>query len=70
LPFTSVPNSTTAQKTVSKAEYIIRSDLQHNYYLYFLREDPLDKVDFGRFNQVYDDQSFRVFMHPNATSLP
>ena len=70
LPFTSVPNSTTAQKTVSMAEYIIRSHLQHNYYLYFLREDPLDKVDFGRFNQVYDDQSFRVLMHPNATSLP
>src|SRR3989304_5740026 len=70
LPFTSVPNSTAVQKAVSMAEYIIRSDLQRNYYLYFLREDPLDQVDFDRFDRVYDDGSFRVFMHPNETSLP
>ena len=70
LPFTSVPNSTIVEKTLSRAEYIIRSDLQHNYYMYFLREDPFDQVDFGAFNRVYDDQSFRVFTHANATSLP
>jgi hypothetical protein len=70
LPFTSVPNSTTVQKAVSMAEYIIRSDLQRNYYLYFLREDPLDQVDFDRLDRVYDDLSFRVFKHANQTSLP
>lgn len=70
LPFTSVPNATTVQKTTSLAEYIIRSELQHNYYLYFLREDPLDHVDFNSFDRVYDDGSFFVFMHANATSLP
>ena len=70
LPFTYVPSSRAVQKAVSMAEYIIRSDLQRNYYLYFLRADLLDQVDFSGFDRVYDDQSFCVFMHANATSLP
>jgi len=70
LPFTSVPNSTTIHKTVNKAEYIIRSDLQHNFYVYFLKQDPFDLIDFDRFNRVYDDKSLRVFKHSNGTSLP
>ena len=70
LPFTSVPNSTTVERTLSRAEYIIRSDLQHNYYMYFLRQDPFDQVDFSKFNRIYDDQSFRTFMQTNVTSLP
>jgi hypothetical protein len=70
LPFTSVPNSTTVERTLSRAEYIIRSDLQRNYYMYFLRQDPFDQVDFNKFNRIYDDQSFRTFTHTNATSLP
>jgi hypothetical protein len=70
LPFTSVPNSTTVEKAMYKAEYTIRSDLQHNYYLYFLRQDPFEQVDFGIFNRVYDDQSLRLFRPANATSVP
>jgi hypothetical protein len=70
LPFTTFPNSSAVNGAVMRADYIIRSSLQHNYYVYFLREDPLDQVDFDRFNRVYDDESFRVFMHANKTSLP
>ncbi|MBS7633139.1 hypothetical protein KEJ15_05930 [Candidatus Bathyarchaeota archaeon] len=70
LPFTSIPEATTVQKAVSKAEYIIRSDLQHNYYIYFLREDPFEKVDFDRLNRIYDSQSFRVFKNADAALLP
>jgi hypothetical protein len=70
LPFTSVPNATDVQGAVSQAEYVIRSDLQHNYYLYFLKEDPFENANFDSLNRIYDDQSFRVFMHAEAESLP
>jgi len=70
LPFTSVPNSSTVHRAVMRADYIIRSYLKRNYYLYFFREDPLDQVAFDRFNRVYDDWSFRIFKHANRTSLP
>jgi hypothetical protein len=74
LPFTRVPNGTDVQKAVSSADYIIRSDLQHNYYLYFLREDPFESVNaapvLDRLNRVYDDQSFCLFRHVEADSLP
>ena len=70
LPFTSVPNSTAVHRAVMRADYIIRSYLQHNYFLYFFREDPLDQVAFDRLNRVYDNWSFRVFKHANGTSLP
>jgi hypothetical protein len=70
LPYTSVPNSTSVQKTLNKAEYIIRSELQHNYYLYFLGEDPLDQVSLDGFNRVYDNADFRIFTHADETLSP
>lgn len=70
LPFTSIPNATAVQKAVSRAEYVIRSDLQHNYYLYFLREDPFEKASFDRLNRVYDDESFRLFERVAVAPLP
>jgi len=70
LPYTSVPNSTSVQKTLNKAEYIIRSELQRNYYLYFLGEDPLDQVSMDRFNRVYDNAEFLIFTHANRTLSP
>ena len=67
LPFTSVPNSTTVERTMFRAEYTIRSDLQHNYYMYFLRQDPFELVESGIFNRLYDDRGFRLFKPANAT---
>ena len=46
-----------------RADYIIRSSLQHNYYVYFLAEDPLDRVDFDKLNRVYDNLDFKLFVH-------
>ena len=70
LPYTSVPDSASVQKTLSKTEYIIRSELQRNYYLYFLGKDPLDQVSLEGFNRVYDNADFRIFTHPNETFSP
>jgi hypothetical protein len=70
LPFTSVPSAAAVQGTVSRAEYVIRSSLQHNYYMYFLRQDPFESVSFSTFTRVYDDESFCVFRHAEEASLP
>ena len=63
LPFTSYPNSSAVNGAVMRADYIIRSSLQHNYYVYFLAEDPLDRVDFDKLNRVYDNLDFKLFVH-------
>jgi hypothetical protein len=68
LPYTSVPNATTVKKTLNESDYIIRSELQLKYYLYFFGQDPLDQVSFDRFNRVYDNANFRIFTHANETS--
>jgi len=68
LPYTSVPNATTVKKTLNESDYIIRSELQLKYYLYFFGQDPLDQVSFDRFNRAYDNANFRIFTHANETS--
>jgi hypothetical protein len=70
LPYNSIPNSTEVQKTLSKSEYIVRSELQRKYYLYFFGVDPLDQVSMDRFNRVYDNADFVIFAHANETSSP
>jgi hypothetical protein len=67
LPFTKFPNSSTVNEVMNKADYIILSDIQNNYYVYFLGENPLDQVDFSRFNRIYDSQGFLTFVHANIT---
>lgn len=70
LPFTTFPNSSSVNEAMNEADYIILSEIQSNYYLYFLGENPLDLVDFGGFNRIYDSESFRTFVHANTTSSP
>lgn len=70
LPFTSFPNSTTVNDAVNKVAYIVRSDLQDNYYLFYLGKNPLDQVPFERFNRIYDNGNFCIFKHANKTSSP
>jgi hypothetical protein len=63
LPFTEFPNSTVVNRAVTQADYVIRSSIQHNYYVYFLKEDPLDNADFNDLNRVYDNLDFQLFVH-------
>jgi hypothetical protein len=68
LPYTRVPNATAVNKALSRSDYIVRSDLQRNYYLYFFGEDPFDQVSFDGFNRIYDNAGFEISTHPNRTS--
>jgi len=70
LPFTDVPNASSVNEVMNKADYEIISDAQNNYYYYFLHQNPLDQVDLGRFNRLYDSASFQLFRRANVTSSP
>ncbi len=57
-PFNNVPNATVLSQELKTADYVIHSDLQHNLYLFYMGEDPLEQVDLDVMNRIYDDGSF------------
>ncbi len=62
-PFNNVPNATMLSQSLKKADYVINSDLQHNLYMFYMGEDPIEQVDLGEMNRVYDDGSFRLMQN-------
>ncbi len=64
LPFTSFPKKEEVNEAMNKVEYIVLSDLQEKYYLYYLGENPLNQVDFNGLNRIYDNGNFSVLKHP------
>lgn len=68
LPFTEVPNASSVNEALNKADYVIVSDKQNNYYYYFLGQNPLDQVDLEKFNRIYDSSSLSTLTHANRTS--
>lgn len=69
LPLTSYPNSTTVNEAVNDVDYVFRSDLEDNYYLYYMTKNPLDQVDFSNLNTIYDNGGFLIIRHPDS-ALP
>jgi hypothetical protein len=67
-PFTDIPNSTVIAEELSAADYVILSDLQHNYFIFYLGTDPLDQADFQDFNRVYDNGGFSL-LTPSASPV-
>jgi len=61
-PFKDVPNPALLRYELSQVDYVIDSDLQHNLYMFYLGEDPMEEADFESMNRVYDDGSFRLMM--------
>lgn len=59
-PFTSLPNSSAVNEVLKDADYILLSDLQDNYYLYFLGSNPLEQADLEKFNMFYDNGRFQL----------
>lgn len=50
-------------KALEEADYIISSDLQTNYYVYFLGFDPIEQVDYSdKCNLIYDNGRFCVYV--------
>jgi hypothetical protein len=66
-PFTRVPNSTEVNEALSGAEYVLLSDLEHNYYVFYLGADPIEQANFDNFNQVYDNEGFGLLMQTNSS---
>lgn len=57
-PFTDLPNSTVLNEALDKADYITLSNLQHNYYVFYLGMDPLEQADLEDSNRIYDNGGF------------
>lgn len=70
LPFTEYPNSSQVNSAIMRAEYISRSSLQHNYYVYFFGYDILDDFDYNTLNRIYDNGDYQLYTHPNRTRHP
>lgn len=67
LPMTEYPNRTAVIQSLNEVEFITRSELQDNYYLHYLSDNPLDQVDFSNFNKIYDNGKFSVYTHTNQS---
>lgn len=59
-PFTNLPNSTELAATMSTADYVMVSEVQHNYYLFYIGYDPVEAIDFQNFNRIYDNGEFQL----------
>lgn len=72
LPYTSPLDPLTLNKAVNDADYTILSDLQDNYYLYYLGATPFQQIDWdtAHFNRIYDNDKLRVINHSNKTLPP
>jgi len=58
-------------EALKEADYILSSDLQDNYYVYFLGFDPLEQVNFeDKCNLIYDNGRFRLFRPLNEIIQP
>jgi hypothetical protein len=66
-PFTDLPNSTIIAEELSIADYVIMSDLQHNYFIFYLGMDPLEQANFQNFNRVYDNGGFSLMTPLNSS---
>jgi hypothetical protein len=71
-PFTSIPSNGSLQievnKVLKETEYIMRSSLEDNYYLFFLGTNPFQRIDFDQVcNRVYDNGRVTIFRTMNGT---
>ena len=59
-PFTHLPNSTVLNEALNQADYIAISNLQHNYYVFYLGIDPMNQVNLDDFNKIYANGGFSL----------
>ena len=69
LPFSNIPNATVLYQGLKNADYVLVSDSTHNHYVFYIGRDPLEEVDFGQFNKLYDNGGFKVFQPARNASL-
>ena len=63
-PFTHLPNSTVLNEALNQADYIAVSNLQHNYYEFYLGIDPMEQINFNNYTRIYDNGGFGLLKPP------
>ena len=49
-------------EAIKEVDYIMSSDIQYNYYMYFLGSDPFEEADFDdECSRIYDNGRFTLF---------
>ena len=66
-PYEHVPNATTLSQELNQADYVIVSDLEHNIYMFYIGEDPLEQANLTTMNVVYNNGAFSL-LGSNSTS--
>ena len=71
-PFTSLPNSSAVDQAMnqvlSQVDYVMRSGLEDNFYVYSLGFNPLDSINLDeRCNRIYDNGQFVLYVPTNST---
>jgi len=73
-PFNTYNSSTVndaVNEALKKADYFLSSDLQTNYYEYFLGFDPLEQFEIqDKSNLIYNNGHFRLYSPLNVTIQP
>ena len=65
-PFTTVPNASAVTAVVRKADFMILSETQNNYFYYYLQENPLSQENLKKtsvltdLDRVYDSLRFTI----------
>lgn len=60
--FHSLPSHEFVTETVGQAAFLMSSDLQRNYYLYFWGFDPLEDLSLDdHCNRMYDSEGFHIY---------
>jgi hypothetical protein len=57
-PFTESPNSTAIDEAIIEADYIMISQIEHNYNMFYLGFDPFDELTLEGVNRIYDNGDF------------
>jgi hypothetical protein len=66
-PSVKTPNQTSVDQELARLNYVVRSGLENNYYLFYLGYNPLNGANLDRFNKVYDNGAYEIFSNNNVT---
>jgi hypothetical protein len=71
-PFTSMPNSSAVNEAIDRVlgrvNYVTRSALEDNFYVFSLGFNPFESIDFNaKCNLVYDNGQFTLYSPRNST---
>jgi hypothetical protein len=60
-PSAASANSTYVSDVLSKVTYIVQSQLEDNYYIYYLGKNPISSGSLDRLNKIYSNEGFALY---------